>query len=112
MVGEQFKRSPVQLGRREQVVNENAGVHQILHIFFFAFLGGPPSNASRISSGKGASKSSAILMVSPYAPWPRLRPLAGAETGTSRATGIPRLAIEISSPAATRRSNLDNWVLA
>src|SRR5208337_3669224 len=34
------------------------------------------------------------------------------DTGTSRATGTPRLVIVNSSPASTRRSNRDNCVFA
>ena len=74
-----------------------AGVDQTLH-GFFGLVDRTPSNAFRISSGNGPSKSSAILMVSPYAP--RLRLRSPALTGTSRATGTPRFAIKISSPAA------------
>ena len=44
-----------------------AGVDQTLH-GFFGLVDRTPSNAFRISSGNGPSKSSAILMVSPYAP--------------------------------------------
>src|SRR5215472_13596113 len=56
-----------------------------------------PSNASRISSGRGASKSSGTTNFPRSIPSFRQAPLP-ARAGTRRATGTPRLAIVISSP--------------
>src|SRR3546814_5351450 len=61
------------------------------------------------SAGSGASKSSWITTA------PRSLPKAGADvvaTGSNLATGSPRRSMTISSPAMTRSSSRDRWVLA
>src|SRR5699024_8342759 len=68
-----------------------------------------PSNASSISSGV-SSKSSDIHTCPCHAPG-----TLGAScrcTGTNRASVLPYRPRTISSPAATRSSNLDSWVFA
>src|SRR5207244_11894322 len=70
----------------------------------------PPSNASSVSGGSGASKSAAILILPFRKPGLRTR-LAGA-IGTSFATGFPALAMTISAPSATRSTRRDRFVLA
>src|SRR5262249_54085046 len=66
--------------------------------------------SSRTSSGRGASKSSAITTRPRSRPGTR-RP-AGRPKGTKRATGFPDRAITTSSPRATRASKRERWVLA
>src|SRR5207253_1889859 len=56
-----------------------------------------PSNASRTSSGKSASKSSGTRSLPANTPSVRFR--RGAESGPNRAIGLPDFAMIISSPA-------------
>ncbi len=70
----------------------------------------PHSKLRKISSGKGASK------VGSSVTWPcalpgDLRPF-GDPNGTRRATGLPPLAIVISSPWSTRSMSFDKCVFA
>src|SRR6267143_175000 len=92
---------------------EYARIQQELHAFFLDFLERfffRPSNRSSKSSGKGASKSSGTFSCPRRIP--RTRGDFSCGTGTRRATGTPRLAMVISSPAATRRSSRDSCVFA
>src|SRR6266571_4795580 len=68
------------------------------------------SNALRMSSGSGASKSSATK-TRPFSV-PSGRSFTTGAAGTKRATGTPALAMITSSPAATRSRSLERWVLA
>src|SRR6266498_1907486 len=68
------------------------------------------SNALRMSSGSGASKSSATK-TRPFSV-PSGRSVRTGVAGTRRATGTPALAMITSSPAATRCKSLERWVLA
>ncbi len=70
----------------------------------------PHSKLRKSSSGKGASKVGSTVT------WPRalpgdLRPF-GDPKGTRRATGLPPLAIVISSPWSTRSMSFDKCVFA
>src|SRR6516165_1344879 len=67
-----------------------------------------PSNASASSSGKEASKSSGTRNFPAKMPRRRLRP--GPASGPKRATGLPDLAMMISSPATAASTKRDNWV--
>src|SRR5277367_6742293 len=69
-----------------------------------------PSNRSRISSGKGALKSSGTTNFPRYIPKKLARLLPGTEI--RRATGTPRFVIVISSPVATRSRRRENCALA
>ena len=68
------------------------------------------SKAFWISFGSGASKSAPIVMSDLAVPG--LRADGGCAKGTSRATGLPALAMTISSPSWTRLRSLDKRVLA
>src|ERR1700731_3284462 len=99
------------LGR--EAPEKDARVEQKLHAFFLAF---PErfffrlSNSSSTASGNGESKSSGTLSCPRKIPRTRCAFFGG--TGTRRATGTPRFAIVISSPAATRRRSRESWVFA
>jgi hypothetical protein len=70
-----------------------------------------PSISRRISSGSGASKSSAIDTRLSSRPRDR-RARGGGVHGTSRATGVPARAITISSPSSMRFTSRDRFVFA
>src|SRR5664280_1385985 len=71
-----------------------------------------PSNSSKMSEGKGASKFSGIDRRPTRSPRRRsLRPVP-AVNGTSLARGVPAFAMMISSPAAASSTKRDKWVLA
>src|ERR1035437_925059 len=65
---------------------------------------------SAISGGNGASKSS-LIQIFPFN-IPKVLRTSGFSRGTSRAMGLPALAMTISSPAATSSKRLERWVLA
>src|SRR5439155_14410401 len=90
---------PVRLGERPQ---QDKGIEQHTHQ--------RPSKASMTSSGNGASKSSGTRSFP--AKTPRRRCRCEPMSGPKRATGLPDLAIMISSPAAAASTKRDNWVLA
>ena len=71
----------------------------------------PPSKAVKISSGKGALKSSGTMKL----PWscPRqLRRFDEERNSTNFAIGTPRLEIIISSPSSTGNKSRERFVLA
>src|ERR1700722_12521131 len=78
------------------------GVEQQVHV------SSPPNRAS--TAGSGASKSAAIRRM--RMALAGLRRLPREASGTSRACGMPFLAMTISSPAAARSTSPDRWVLA
>src|SRR5258708_7578715 len=99
------------LGRKAP--EKDARVEQTLHWRFLAFperFFFRPSNNSSTASGNGESKSSGTLSCPRKIP--RTRCVFFGGTGTRRATGTPRLAMVISSPAATRRRSCESWVFA
>jgi hypothetical protein len=105
--GQQIVCCRVQFVLSAQTPKEDTRIQQIFHFLFF----GPfvlPSKAARRSSGKGTSKSSGTVISPTKAPSFRL--VSESRTGTNRATGTPRFAMVISSPAATRRRRRENWV--
>src|ERR1035438_2459366 len=67
-------------------------------------------NGSPISGGSGASKSS-LIHILPFN-MPKVLRTSGFSRGTRRATGLPALAMRISSPAATSSRRPERWVLA
>jgi AspT/YidE/YbjL antiporter-like protein len=67
-------------------------------------------NPARTSGGRGALKSSAMRPLPTKRP-ARLLPRA-LRAGTSRATGSPAREMRTSSPASTRASSRERWVLA
>jgi hypothetical protein len=103
----QVSRFLIELVLRAEAPKKDAGIQQVFHAFFLGRLFLPSKDASS-SSGRGASKSSEIVICPANAPSFRL----ALDTGTSRATGTPRFAMVISSPAATRCRRRENCVLA
>jgi hypothetical protein len=69
-----------------------------------------PSNTSRTSSGKSASKSSGTRSLPANTPSVRFR--RGPESGPNRAIGLPDFAMMISSPAAAASTKRESWVFA
>src|SRR5207248_6554557 len=109
--GEQLLCLGIELLNRRQSPQEHTRVEQILHRPPRFFLPFPlERKLARTLAGSEASKSSEIRMRSCSIP-SRRRPPA-CSSGTRRATGTPRLAMVISSPAATRCRRLESCVLA
>ena len=71
----------------------------------------PPSNAAKISSGKGALKSSGTMKRPRSCP-KLARRFDEVRNGTSFAIGTPRFEIMISSPSSTRDKSRERFVLA
>src|SRR3989304_235651 len=76
---------------------KNVGVEEKFHF---------PSNALRMSSGKGASKSSGTVNSPAHNPNGR-RVLTPVITGLTSATGFPAQTMSNVSPASTRRRYVD-----
>ncbi|TCO80506.1 hypothetical protein EV699_114153 [Plasticicumulans lactativorans] len=70
-----------------------------------------PSKAASTSAGRGASKSSAIV-ISPFIKPSRIPRRGASPTGTSLAIGVPDLAITMSSPRRAASTSSESRVLA
>src|SRR5947208_15094321 len=85
--------------------NQRVGIEQQPH-------SDSPVNRRNTSGGSGASKSSAIHPLPFPNPYLRSRRVSLGASGTSRAFGLPDLAIVISRPAAACSTRAARWVFA
>src|ERR1019366_3879914 len=105
------RREPIRVAERP---HQRVCVEQYSHRLRRLGAGGgsvPPTPSNASSSHAGDSSASSDIQILPLNA-PSALEGATLTNGTSFATGVPLLAITISSPFATRASNFDKLVLA